>query len=340
MFDPHYTITPILLNSIKRIAIEAHELNKLAPSDLVYAELLWEAKALSTFASTSIEGNPLPLTEVKRLLKHQPPKARQSEIEVLNYNQVLSELNEDLEQPFTADRLLHIHQGVTTDLLPQHQTGQWRREPVVIYDPRSKDVVFLPPDHEDVPRLMGELVEFVRSNQEQLDPVILAGLFHKQFVIVHPFVDGNGRVTRLATKLLLARLGINTFNLFSFENFYNKQVTRYFQMVGLQGDYYKLSETGVDFTEWLEYFAGGILDELLRVRKVIEKAQSDISIRLMSYHQQILQFVDQHGSITDKDYSKLTERAKATRTLDFNNLIKWGFLVREGRGRGTYYRRV
>jgi len=89
-------------------------------------------------------------------------------------------------------------------------------------------------------------------------------------VIIHPFIDRNGRTARLATKVLLARMGLNTFNLFSFENYYNQNVTRYFQNVGLMGNYYDLKDD-MDFTPWLEYFTDGIIDELLRVKKELEK---------------------------------------------------------------------
>ena len=84
----------------------------------------------------------------------------------------------------------------------------------------------------------------------------------------HPFMDGNGRTTRLATKVLLTQMGLNTFNLFSFENYYNKNVTRYFQYVGERGDYYDLKDK-IDFTNWLEYFTEGIIDELLRVQEIL-----------------------------------------------------------------------
>jgi Fic family protein len=297
-----------------------------------------EARAVSTYASTSIEGNPLPLTEVKQLLKQRPGHIRQSEREALNYNQVLSRLQEQLNAPFTAELLRQIQAGVMDGLLPAHQSGRWRQEAVVVYDPRSKDVVYLPPNYEDVPALMATLVTFVQENRDALDPVLLAGLFHKQMAIIHPFMDGNGRTARLATQLLLAGLGLNSFNLFSFENYYNQNVTRYFRQVGLFGDYYELAPQ-VDFTPWLEYFAGGILDELLRVQKQLEQAQLSPATRLHSHHRQILDYIDRHGFITDRDYARLTDRAKATRTLDFNKLIKLGLIVRQGKGRSTHYRR-
>lgn len=337
-FTPFYNISPPLLDMIKKITVLVHDLNQKAVPDIVLMQMQSEARAVSTYASTSIEGNPLPLTEVKRLLKHQPAKLRQSEQEVVNYNRVLSELNQKLEDPFTAELLHQIQAGIMAELLPEHHRGLWRREAVVVYDPRTQEVVYIPPNYEDVPGLMSSLVTFVQANRGVLDPLLLAGLFHKQMVVIHPFMDGNGRTTRLATKLLLAGLGLDTFNLFSFENYYNQNVTRYFQHVGLFGDYYELAPD-LDFTPWLLYFSEGILDELLRVQKQLDHVQLTPERRLHAHHRQILDYIDQHGFITDKDYAGLTDRAKATRTLDFNKMIALGLVERQGRGRSTHYRR-
>ncbi|HFQ92862.1 MAG TPA: hypothetical protein ENK32_02550, partial [Anaerolineae bacterium] len=224
------------------------------------------------------------------------------------------------------------------NLLPEHQVGRFRREPVVVHDPRSGEIIYLPPDYEDVEMLTEGLLDFVAQNRQALDAVILAGLLHKQMAIIHPFVDGNGRTARLAAKLLLADLGLNTFNLFSFENYYNQDVTRYFQQVGIVGNYYDMADS-IDFTSWLEYFAGGILDELFRVQKEIEKSRMSPAVALKPHHRQILAWLDEHDYITDRDYAQLTDRAKATRTLDFNFLLKLGLIERKGVGRGTYYRR-
>ncbi len=339
MLQPIYHVSPVLLDTIKQVTILVHELNKRQVPEPRFAELRSEAMATSTYASTSIEGNPLPLTEVRRILKTEPAHLRQSEREVINYNRVLQELYQDQRQPLTTTRLLEIHRGVVQGLLPKHQTGRWRQEPVVVHEPRSGGIVYLPPDQAAVPQLMDELVTFVETQRMVLDPLLLAGIFHKQFVIIHPFVDGNGRTARLATNLLLAGLGINLFHLLSFENYYNRNVSRYFQMVGLYGDYYALAPA-VDFTPWLEYFAEGILDELRHLEKQLQQQTARPETRLASYHQLILAYVDQHGFITDRDYARLTERAKATRSLDFRRLIELGLLERKGTGRATYYQRV
>ena len=149
-------------------------------------------------------------------------------------------------------------------------------------------------------------------------------------------MDGNGRVTRLATKLLLAELGLNTFNLFSFENYYNQNVTKYFEFVGEQGNYYDLVNK-IDFTKWLEYFCEGIIDELLRIQKLLPKVSINPQTQLKTYHKKILKFIQENNFITDKDYSKIVKRAKATRALDFQKLIKLNLIERKGKGKATYY---
>ncbi len=337
MFNPRYTITPKLLRAIKDITVLVHELNRQVIPEVVLMHRQTEARSISTYASTSIEGNPLPLTDVKRLLKNQPAHLRHSEREVINYNDALSALDEQRELILDGALLLRIHAGVMDGLLPAHQTGRFRQEPVVIREPRSGDIIFLPPDHQDVPALIEELVAFVRENQG-LDPLLMAGLFHKQLVIIHPFMDGNGRTTRLATSHLLNGLGLRLMGLFSFENYYNRNVSRYFQMVGASGNYYDLANE-LDFTPWLEYFAEGILDELQRVGKELA-GQRTPETNLNPHDRLILAHIDAHGYINDREYARLTERAKATRTLDFNRLIHLGLIKRQGKGRNTHYRRA
>ena len=149
-------------------------------------------------------------------------------------------------------------------------------------------------------------------------------------------MDGNGRTTRLATKVLLAEMGLNTFNLFSFENYYNKNVTKYFQIVGEFGNYYELADK-IDFAPWLEYFTEGIIDELLRVQKLLPEVGISPETKLQPYHLKILEFIKEKGFIADRDYAKLVDRAKATRALDFKKLIDLGLIARKGKGKATYY---
>jgi Fic family protein len=339
MFNPKYRITDQLLANITQINTLIRDLNDRRFPKVILVEFERKAREISAHASTSIEGNPLPLTDVKRILKLKPVNVRDTEKEVLNYNQALESLNRLLgtdELKISLNLILDIHQQVTDGLLPVFDSGKLRQRPVVVNDPRTRKVAYLPPDVEKVEGLITDLINYVNKSKNNIDPLILAGIFHKQMVIIHPFMDGNGRTTRLATKVLLAKMGLNTFNLFSFENYYNQNITKYFQTVGAYGDYYELVES-IDFTVWLEYFTGGLIDELFRVKKILPEIGNTPDTRLEDYHLKIMEFIKKNGFIKDNDYSKLTNRAKATRALDFQKLLDLGLIQRQGKGRSTHY---
>lgn len=336
-----YKITDKLLKIVSDIHVQIHKFKDKKYNSVVLAEFDFAARSLSSFASTSIEGNPLPLTQVKQILKNTPKQKRQTEIEVLNYNETLIWLNTILKNKtnkFDSKFVLKLHQNVMHSLLPKSKSGHFRREPVFVNDPKLRKTIFWPPDHDDIEKLMSELFDFIKSNINQIDPILLAGLFHKQFVIIHPFIDGNGRSVRLLTKSLLAILGIDTFHLFSFENFYNQNVTQYFKHVGVQGNYYDIVGK-IDFTNWLEYFAEGLLDELYRVEKELDRLQINkiAAPEILPDQKLIIEFIEKNGRITDLQYSKITNRAKATRALDLRKLCDLGFIEKRGVGRATYY---
>ena len=339
MFEGQHTVTPKLLANIKRIAVLTEKLNTRSVPRVVRLALRERAAALSTYASTRIEGNPLPLTEVKRILKARPKSLRDSEREVVNYNAALEAL--DLMQgeraaDISLQKILHIHETVMAGLQDPYFCGRLRAEPVVVHNPGTGETIYLPPDHQDVARLMTELVAFVNAKRGELDPLILAGLFHKQFVVIHPFTDGNGRTARLVTTLLLAAMGIDTLALFSFEDYYNRNISRYFERVGVRGNYYDEGDS-IDFTAWLEYFTDGIIDEVLRVAEELQTSITTPETSLRAHHKAILRHIQKHGFIADRDYAEFSARARATRALDFKKLCQLGLIERRSGGRSTYY---
>ena len=340
MFKPIYSITNKLLANIKQINSIVFELNNRRFPEVVLYELERRAREISTYASTSIEGNPLPLTDVKQILKTQPKNLISSEQEVINYNKALEELNKNLKTDFVnfqLDLILSIHKKLVNKLVPKYQLGKLRVEPVFVNNPKTGKTVYWPPDHKDVPQLMNGLMNFIIRSKGAIDSLIIAGIFHKQFVVIHPFMDGNGRTARLSTKVIMADMGLNTFNLLSFENYYNRNVTNYFNNVGVLGNYYDIVDS-IDFTNWLEYYTDGIIDELLRVKKLLPEVSVSPKTELLAYHKKILEFIGEKGYISDRNYVKLTKRAKATRSLDFKKLIDMGLIERKGKGRATYYK--
>jgi len=340
MFEPKFNITSKLLENIKRISVIVANLNNRHFSKLTLVKLEKTAREVSSHSSTSIEGNPLLLTDVKKIIKNRPENLRDSEKEVINYNQALEVLDADIRNNstiFSLDLILKTQKAVTSELINDFNSGKIRQQPVFVNDPITRKVIYLPPDHKDVKSLLDDLIKYITSNKNQIDPLILAGIFHKQFVTIHPFIDGNGRTARLITKVLLADMGLSTFNLFSFENYYNQNVSKYFENVGIRGNYYDL-EDQIDFTSWLEYFTDGIIDELLRIIKILNSETISPETSLKPYHHKILDFIKKNDFIADHDYAKLTNRAKPTRNKDFNKLIELGLIERFGKGKATYYK--
>ncbi len=339
-WKPKYTITDKLLLTMREIGEAIGEIKSFGMTQKTLARLELEARELSSYASTSIEGNPLPLTDVKKLLKTRKNHLRDTEREVFNYNKALQTLYTAVRsEKFTLNltTLKETQKQVVDGLMDNPEDcGHIRQAPVVIRNPRKIDeIIFIPPDAEDVTALLNEMNDYVRTHLGKIDSIILAGLFHRQYVIIHPFMDGNGRTARLLTTAILGKTGLDLFDIFSFENYYNQNITRYFKAVGLEGDYYELKDS-VDFTHWLEYFADGILDELRRIRKTLPETMSPPP-RLEPHHKQILDYIDEYGSITQREYGNISTRSLAARKLDFEKLLDLGLIESKGAGRGTYY---
>jgi Fic family protein len=339
MWKPDYIITNKILYTIRRIGEAVGEIRSANITGSNLVKLEHQARVLSSFASTSIEGNPLPLTDVKRILKHSPNQIRDTEKEVLNYNKALLYINKKVKEKqfkLSNKEITYVQSLVTDGLMENKEDiGKYRKRPVVIRDPRKIDgIIFIPPNYQDVEPLMDNLIKFINDNMEKVEPVLLAGLFHKQHVIIHPFLDGNGRTTRLITTALLGSNGLDLFEIFSLENYYNQNVTKYFDRVGVVGDYYE-AEKEITFTKWLEYFSDGILDELKRVQKTLPAFIKPL--RLEKHHQDILDFIEEHGSIGQREYATISSRSLAARKHDFQKLLSLDLIRSEGKGKATYY---
>ena len=337
MFEPKYQLNTDLLNNIVRIKNLISELNHQKFPELVLARFEKDSYAISAHASTSIEGNPIPLTDVRKILKSTPLHIRDTEKEIINYNKALEYLNTLVSKPkpVTKEFLCNIQSIVIENLIGKKNIGKFRVDHVVVNDPRKRKIAYIPPNASDVVSLMSELIKYLEKEYNNTDPLILAGIFHKQFVIIHPFMDGNGRTARLVTKYLLARMGLDTFRLFSFENYYNQNVSKYFSSVGVMGDYYDIKEK-VDFTDWLIYFTDGIIDELLRVQKLLKNSIIPVN-RLNEYEEMIVEYIKKHNSISISEYNKITNRAHSTQILDLKRLVDKNVIVKLGKGKATYY---
>lgn len=198
---------------------------------------------------------------------------------------------------FNLNTILSIHSLVMNNLAPKNQVGKFRNA-------QAKNSV-------------KNLVKFVNDIKRDTDPLIVAGLFYKNFAQIGPFVHATDRVNVIATRILLMDMKVNVFNLFSLE---------------------KIGQVKTkDNSKWLEYFTSFVLEEMLRIKKELEKVTYKPEQELNKDQEKILKYLKKNQVITDSDYSQITERKKATRVLDFNKLIEKNLIERCGQGRQTHY---
>lgn len=198
---------------------------------------------------------------------------------------------------FNLNTVMLMHSVVMSNLAPKNQVGKFRNA--------------------QTKKKVKDLIKSISNSKKDVDPLILAGLFYKDFFSMDPFVHATDRVGILATRILLMDLGVNVFNLFSFE---------------------KIGEVKTrDNTKWLEYFTDCVLQEMFRVKKELEKSVYKPEKDLNKDQEKIIKHIEKHGFITDSEYSKITDRKKATRVLDFNKLIDKNLIQRCGKGRQTHY---
>lgn len=334
MFRPRYRISPSLLLAIKQLTIQVHELNRLHLADEIAAELRREVVDQAAVAATGGD-----------------------EQAALNYSRTLSELAAEEASNLNLALLLRIHFRLSRGVLPDEQRGRMRKETTPAGDAESgvsaagelpadglpadglpeDGFGYWPPEAKAVPVLLSDLMAFVEANQVRLDPLLLAGIFHRRLLLIRPFLGDNEPTAWLATRVLLSGMELKRFDLLAVEECFGDDRAGYQAALGLKGNFYEAD--ALDFTSWLEYFAGGVSAGLSTLERRQRQRQATPATTLAAHHLAILAHVDEHGFITDKEYTRYTDRAKATRSLDFKKMIDLGLLVREGKGRGTFYRR-
>ncbi len=269
MLKPNFQRTDFLIEMIARIEVARDRILRAPIVPRWEAELRQEALARSAHHSTSIEGNPLSLEQVTDLLAGRDVLAHaRDKQEVLNYAHVLRYVDRHFlgqERPITEETILHLHALVVKDVLSPAETGQYRRVPVVVGVPDTGEIVYRPPDWEDVPELIADLVAWLNSPAAAaLMPVLEAAIAHYELVRVHPFVDGNGRTARALATLILAQRDFDTKRFFALDEYYDQDRSSYYEAL-------RAVDSTQDLTEWLEYFVQGIAVEMVRVERRVEE---------------------------------------------------------------------
>ena len=342
MFEPCYTITHAVLNRLTQIA-RAQEIIQhahLVPKWEI--SLRREALIHQAHASTSIEGNPLTLEQVSDLARGRKVMAtRRAKLEVLNYLQTLERLQGFSPGAGIAEKhILAIHRALTKGVLDHpNYAGVYRTLQVVVANRLTREVIFRPPEAKHVPRLMKEFVSWLNAKQaDSLNPVLVAGIAHYEFVRIHPFVDGNGRTARTLATLILYKRGFDTKRFFALDDYYDNDRPAYYAALG------SVDPRTRDVTAWLEYFTEGVAVSVEQVKaKVLALSQGRRrrmhtgQVALTERQMRIVEFLQNRGRMTNKDLRTMLKVSRQAALKELAKLIHLGVIRSQGRGRSLHY---
>lgn len=348
MFKPVYTISPEVFSAISEISEIKVIVERSRVLPLNELQLKREAMIRMVHTSTSIEGNPLEEYQVDKVLSGMSIAADDKSIlEVKNYQDALKEVEKLAESGRKPDEkiILKLHEITMKHLLLTAKIGKYRSGPIYIVDDLGngkEKLRYEGPSAKDLNKLIKELLDWLqKADKDKLHPLLKAAIFHTQFVHIHPFSDGNGRITRLLTNLLLYKDKWDFRKVIVLEEFYNKNRQDYYN--GLAYGWDTKFHEGADLTNWLEYFMAGFLIE---ARKVAQKIKSiglskshdkNATIYLDSDEVKIMDYLASTQKLKSEDVMKLLNIAKRTAQLKIKGLVEKVLIKPQGKGPATFY---
>jgi Fic family protein len=142
-------------------------------------------------------------------------------------------------------------------------------------------LVYMPPEPNDVPVLMEDLIAWINQpEQQQLPAPIKAGIFMWQFLTIHPYMDGNGRTARALATYILRQEGLWLKGLFILETYYDRHLEAYYRnlQMGLHHNYY-FGRNDADLTQWLSFFVDGLAEVFQEAAELVKaKSQSFMAV--------------------------------------------------------------
>ena len=274
------------------------------------------------------------LPEVTNLLLGDRIPVNRDEKEVKNYFEILEMLPDWTERELTSEAALDVHKRLMTGVKDEI-AGVVRDSAVVVggLDVTGKiRIQHEPPHHKsgEILLAMDQLFEWL--NGADIPVPLKAGIWHHQFVYIHPFVDGNGRACRLLTALIFLKGSYEINKYFVLDDYYDIDRTQYSQKLH--------TADGGDKTEWLEYFTDGVKYSL---QGALAKARNAISTLAVSQQptpreQEVLKvFSDIEEVNSGIVASKLgVTRQQAHKLLQ--SLVKRGLIEKHGSTKSSYYK--
>ena len=338
-------ITPEILKLIARIdefkgAWRAF--GTLAPDRL--SALRRVATIESIGSSTRIEGSKLTDREVQKLLSNLAIQSFETrdEQEVAGYAEVMDLVFSAWQDiPFNENHIKQLHQMLLrhSEKDTRHR-GQYKTNSnsVAAFDENGMQlgIVFETASPFDTPGLMTELVTWVSDERDkaQLHPLLISAIFVVVFLEIHPFQDGNGRLSRALTTLLLLQGGYAYVPYSSLESVIELNKEAYY--LALRQTQGTIRTQAPDWQPWLVFFLRSLAEQVRRLDKKVEQERIVLAA-LPELSLQIVEFAREHGRVTIGDAIKLTGASRNTLKQHLRNLVELGHLDQQGSGRGVWY---
>lgn len=295
-------------------------------------------------SSTRIEGSKLTDRDVERLLSNLQIKSFETrdEQEVAGYAETMEMIFQSWKNiTLTENHIKQLHR----DLLKYSEKDARHRgayktssNSVAAFDEDGQQIgiVFETATPFDTPRLMSEVVQWANDALEakRLHPLLIVAIFIVVFLEIHPFQDGNGRLSRVLTTLLLLRSGYAYVPYSSLESVIEKSKEGYY--LALRQTQGTIRTDNPNWQPWVIFFLRALLAQMRNLSKKVEREKIVLSV-LPELSIQILDYAREHGRVTMGDMVKLTGVSRNTLKEHFRSLIEKGHLVMHGSGRGSWY---
>lgn len=316
-------------------------LGKLAPEKLVMLRRV--ATIESVGSSTRIEGAKLSDHEVEALLADLDIRSFRSrdEEEVGGYAEAMNTIFESWEHiPLTENHIKQLH-----SLLLKYSSkdsvhrGEYKKFPnnVEAFDADGKSigVIFQTATPFDTPRLMAELVAWTDKTlrEKELHPLLAVAAFVVHFLAIHPFQDGNGRLSRVVTILLLLRCGYRYVPFSSLERIIEESKDNYYR--ALRASQKEIWSEQQNLDDWTLFFLTTLKKQKDTLLRKVE--QERILEKLPLEAEQLLVLAKERGRVTMSEAVTLLGINRNTLKVRFRQLVEQGYLVQHGIGKGTWY---
>lgn len=314
----------------------------------ISTERLAKLKKIATIesigSSTRIEGASLSDQQVEELLSSLQVRSfsTRDEEEVAGYAEVMDIIFKSWQDiPFTENHIKQLHGALLKySRKDDRHRGKYKTVPnnVEAFDSYGKSigVVFKTASPFDTPFRMTELVDWTSESlrQKRVHPLFIVAAFNVVFLAIHPFQDGNGRLSRILTTLLLLKMGYEYMPYSSLESIIEANKEKYY--LALRRTQGSLENSEPDWESWILFFLQSMQKQKAQLETKLERERI-LQGELPALAIRILELIRQNGSMQSSEIEKLTNESRSTIRLRLNELVAKGHLRRHGKSRATWY---